>query len=118
MVFFLLLASCASTATNTANYNQAKQDYARGDYQRAFQELWEPAKNGDYRAQYAMGYMYYYGIGTAKNQDLGRNLIQMAANKNYPPAVHAMELITKREYNQYLPFEKYSSKKQNEGMMN
>lgn len=87
----------------------AQYDYANGNYPRAFQELWAPAQKNDPRALYAMGYMYYYGIGTDKDQDLGRSLIRRAAAKNYPPAITALKMITQVRRSQYIPFEKYSN---------
>ena len=63
-----------------------------------------------------MGYMYYYGLGTDKDQDLGRSLIRRAAAKQYPPAIVALKLITQRRHNQYVPLEKYTSNAVDEGI--
>lgn len=89
--------------------SSVKEDYAKKNYARAFQEVWGPAKHGDPQAQYVMGYMYFYGLGTDKDQDMGRSLIRQSAAKNYPPAIHALKQITAAHYNQYVPFEKYST---------
>lgn len=107
MLLPLLLTGCIHRSM--PSFAAAEYDYAHGNYPRAFQELWTPAEKNDPRALYAMGYMYYYGVGTDKDQDLGRSLIRRAAAKNYPPAITALELITKRRRNQYLPFEKYNA---------
>lgn len=63
-----------------------------------------------------MGYMYYYGIGTEKDQDIGRSLIRRAADKHYSPAIIALKQITQRRYDQYVPFENYDSSAVREGI--
>lgn len=98
-------------------FEAAQIDYYHGNYPRAYQELWSTAEKEDPRALYAMGYMNYYGIGTDKDQDLGRSLIRRAAAKNYPPAISALEMITRVRRSQYIPFEKYSNI-DNDGILN
>lgn len=104
---FLILSGCVS-ATKTS-YEQAQVSYSRGYYSRAFNELLYPVQHNDPKALYAMGYMYYYGIGTEKDQNLGRGLIRRSASYNYRPAIEALKLITQERYNQYVPFEEYSN---------
>jgi hypothetical protein len=100
----LFLSGCAM---HTSSLQRAEESYVTHDYARAFKELWAPVEGHDPRAIYAMGYMYYYGIGTDKDQDLGRSFIRRAAASHYPPAVEALKLITSSKHEQYLPFEKY-----------
>lgn len=104
IAFSLFITSCAM---QTASYETAKLNYVHGDYARAFQQLWFPARQNDARALYAMGYMYYYGVGTDQDQDLGRSLIRRASDMKYPPAIVAMRLITQARHNQYVPLENY-----------
>lgn len=118
-VCFLLLAGTVLSACVIRNtqFEDAQRSYAQRDYSRAFEQLWIPARQLDPRALYAMGYMYYYGIGTDKDQDLGRGLINRAAHMNYPPAIKAMELILAAKHKQYVPFQKYDSSALDEGIL-
>jgi len=100
----LMITSCS---IKNSSYEAAKLNYARGDYARSFHQLWIPAQQKDPRAFYAMGYMYYYGLGTDQDQDIGRSLIRRAAGMKYPPAIIALRLITTAHHNQYMPLENY-----------
>ena len=108
-----LLTGCVSHSQSS--FEQAQLNYAQRNYSRSFQDLLIPVQHNDPKALYAMGYMYYYGIGTEKDQDLGRSLIRRSASLNYSPAITALKLITQRRFNQYVPFENYSSA-QSEGI--
>ncbi len=94
----LLLASC-STPYRTIS---AEKDFRQGYYARAFEKLWMPAHSGNPRAQYALGYLYYYGLGTVRDEDLARAWFRHAAECHYPPAVIAYKRLTNPEYTQYV----------------
>ena len=51
------------------------------------------SKSGDPEAQYALGYMYYYGMGVEKNPIVARRLISMSAEKGNVEAVKALRLL-------------------------
>lgn len=51
------------------------------------------AENGSADAQYALGYMYYYGIDTIKDQQTAKLWIQRAAAQGQPLAKEAWTLI-------------------------
>lgn len=106
LVFFssIFLSGCI-VPINNGTYEQAKIDYYNGNPSRAFVELWRPAQLNDPRALYAMGYMYYYGIGTDKDIDLGRKLIHVASDFQYPPAITALKIIYAPVHEQYAAFE-------------
>lgn len=106
IITFSFLSGCA---THSTSLDRAEKNYYAHDYARAFKELWGPVSSHDPRATYAMGYMYYYGLGTDKDQDIGRSLIRRSAAWHYPPAIQALKIITQTRHEQYLPFEKYSS---------
>ena len=113
----LLLSGCAKPTSPNLHYIKAEQHYAAKNYAQAFQELWLPAQYGQARAMYAMGYMYYNGIGTNKDQDMGRSLIRRAAEQQYRPAILALKRIDQERREQYLPLEQYDAKTQEEGFM-
>lgn len=102
----LLLASC-STPYRTIS---AEKDFRQGYYARAFEKLWMPAHSGNPRAQYALGYLYYYGLGTVRDEDLARAWFRHAAECHYPPAVIAYKRLTNPEYKQYVDIQTPVSK--------
>jgi DamX protein len=51
------------------------------------------ASQGDADAQYALGYMYYYGINTVKDHDLAHLWIGRAAKQGQPLAKQALVLM-------------------------
>lgn len=87
-----VLLSCAST-TMTHQYMGGKYDFKNGDYKQAFRKLLPVAVNGRPEAQYAVGYMYYYGYGVSQDSESGTFWMERAAQKNYPPAIEALSLI-------------------------
>ncbi|OGT43755.1 MAG: hypothetical protein A3F13_08440 [Gammaproteobacteria bacterium RIFCSPHIGHO2_12_FULL_40_19] len=56
-------------------------------------KIQQAAENGSADAQYALGYMYYYGIGTAKDRETGELWIQRSAAQGQPLAKKAWSLI-------------------------
>jgi TPR repeat protein len=98
-LLFLLTACAAGNISNSA----AKRDYIEQDYARAFNALLRPAAHDNAEAQYALGYMYYYGLGIAKDQDIGRIWIKKSADHNYLPALQAMVVISQVRHEQYIP---------------
>lgn len=94
----VLLSAC-STPYRTIS---AERDFRQGHYTRAFEKLWMPAHSGNPRAQYALGYLYYYGLGTVRDEDLARAWFRHAAECHYAPAVIAYQRLTNPEYTQYV----------------
>ena len=87
----ILLSSCATTAPSL---NQAKTNFGQHNYGAAFKQTSELAKQGNAEAQYALGYLYYYGLGTFQDQDLARKWISAAAKQGYQPAEQAFTMLT------------------------
>lgn len=100
---FGLLASCATTKPIAPS--PVKESYARHNYARTFQTLLPAAKSGNAESQYALGYMYYYGLGIAKDQDIARVWIEKSAKQNYAPAIEAYKEITRARDHQYTPLQ-------------
>ena len=93
----VLLAGCASTDSNSDAIAQAKTNFAQQNYQLAFKQIQAPANQGDPEAQYALGYMYYYGKGTAMNRSLGKEWIKKAADNGDSNAQQAYQSIVSEE---------------------
>lgn len=92
IVMSLMLQSCAS-AVNGRHLEQSKRDFSAGNFKQAFHELLPVAANGDANAQYAVGYMYYYGYGTTQDTESGRFWMQKSADQHYGPAVKALQML-------------------------
>ncbi len=87
-------------ATSSSGLQQGKVSFLEGNYQQAYSQLAPLARRGNPEAQYALGYMYYYGQGVAQNEQLSRQWIQKAAEQNYPPAVKALAVLYKSDQTQ------------------
>lgn len=73
--------------------NYGKRLFEQGDYKRAMKQLLPIAARGNAEAQYAVGYMYYYGYGINRDTESGKFWIQSSAKQNYEPAKKAMEIM-------------------------
>lgn len=88
------LAACVTTSPRIqSELNQGKRYFDEGYYKRAMHELLPIACDGNAEAQYAVGYMYYYGLGVAQDTDVGSFWIMRSASKGYLPAKKALEMI-------------------------
>jgi len=95
MISGLLLIACQSQPT-ADNLTQAQEYYKTEQYQLAAKELLPLAKQGSPDAQYALGYLYYNGLGVPQNEKMGRDWIRLAAKQNYVPAKQALWLLTEQ----------------------
>ena len=90
------LTSCSSS-TNTDPYTQAKVNFTEQNYHDAYQQLLVPAAQGNPDAEYALGFLYYYGKGTAVNHTLGKQWILKALRDGNTQAAQAYQMIVSRE---------------------
>jgi TPR repeat protein len=72
---------------------QGKRNFEQGYYRRAMSDLLPLACDGVPEAQYAVGYMYYYGYGVAQDTEVGYFWIKRSADQHYAPAVQALNVI-------------------------
>jgi hypothetical protein len=115
LLSFLLLA-CAVTHTTTpptitsprvsSELAQGKRDFENGYYKRAMHQLLPLACEGSAEAQYAVGYMYYYGYGVAQDTDVGYFWIKRSADLGYQPAIKAMLYIDTPGEKELKPFDR------------
>ncbi len=84
------LTACASDQTRLV---QGKQDFIQEDYHQAFKTLEPLAVKGHADAQYAVGYMYYYGYGTPQNDQLAFKWMQSAAAQGQHDATQALKML-------------------------
>jgi hypothetical protein len=77
----------------TSEINQGKRYFNEGYYKRAMHNLLPLACDGYPEAQYAVGYMYYYGLGVAQDTFVGYFWIKRSADQQFYPAIQAQQLI-------------------------
>lgn len=96
IVIFLLslLLACAS-ARMAEEVQSAKATFNSGNFKQAFAELMPLAVKCSAEAEYAVGYMYYYGLGVEAHKESGLFWIGQSAAQMYRPAIRALQLIEK-----------------------
>ena len=97
MIPIVLLTACATTNTKSpqTEFATGKQDFVSHHYQEAFQQLEPLAKNGNANAQYAIGYMYFYGKGVQEDPEMGAVWIKKSARQGQPLARKAWAMLNK-----------------------
>jgi TPR repeat protein len=86
----LLLQGCGTSPGMYEELQQGKHTFSSGDYQTSFRQLLPVAVRGDKEAQYAVGYMYYNGLGVAQDSQTGIVWMKRSAEQHYAPAENAM----------------------------
>lgn len=89
----LALLFCTACSTSHNQLTLAQQDFADKNYARAYDKLLILASHGDATAQYAVGYMSYYGMGTAKDENMARIWIRRSADQGNPDAIAALKQL-------------------------
>lgn len=94
------LIACATTAQlparSQSELQQGKRLFETAYYKQAMKILLPLATDGVPDAQYAVGYMYYYGFGVATDTDTGYFWIKRAADQHFLPAQNALAVINKK----------------------
>lgn len=95
------LLSCASkgplSLVQISRLEQGKSFFDQGYYKKAMRQLLPLACDGVPDAQYAVGYMYYYGMGVTQDTDVGYFWIKRAAEHRYVTAMKALESIDRNK---------------------
>ena len=103
-VFVLLLTGCSVTqgkkttqpfkGTRACSNNAFLQKYDC-----SLSKIESAAERGDPDAQYALGYMYFYGVGTVRDTKAAKLWIRLAAAQGQPLAIKATHILNHhREY--------------------
>ncbi len=90
-VFMWCLSGCS--AINSLNFHEGIRSFQVQDYRHAFIRLKPEAERGQPDAQYAIGYMYYYGQGVVENREKAFLWISRAAKAGQPDALEAMKRL-------------------------
>jgi TPR repeat protein len=91
-ILLLLCILSVGCANNTVVLEQGKACFQQQQYDKAFAKLLPLAKQGNADAQYAVGYMYYYGKGVIENPKQAQYWINLAAQQGQPLAIKTLEL--------------------------
>ena len=85
----LLLAA----ALARADYDQAVQSYAQGNYPEAMAEFKQLAANGDAKAMYYVGFLYYRGYGVPVDHTQAASWFRRAAEQGDSQAQYYLGLM-------------------------
>jgi DamX protein len=102
----VLLAVGCSVTTDEGRFDSGKENFIAGNFDQSFKQLQPLAKQGNPEAQYAVGYMYFYGLGTKQNMQEAVEWMQQAADSGQPQAKLALEqlrqdkLVTARAFSE------------------
>jgi DamX protein len=88
--------SCASSKLSL-DMHDGKSEFKAGDYKQAFHHLLPVAVQGRAEAQYAVGYMYYYGYGVPQDNESGLFWMERSASQNFESARKALEMIRQND---------------------
>src|SRR3990167_8244013 len=102
MMIIILLAFALIGCANRPNslYSKSQVEYGKslfeqGFYRQAMKQLLPMACDGNAEAEYAVGYMYYYGYGVPQDTDVGAMWIRRAACQHNCQAMMALPMIDK-----------------------
>ena len=92
-LFIPMLAACL---TSSANLQEGIASFRSQKYRAAFIRLRPEARKGQPDAQYAIGYMFYYGQGVVEDRKQAWYWITAAANQGQPDARVAVNILFKK----------------------
>lgn len=93
IVVLLIGLQACTTLDEETPLEAGKTSFQKGDYQAAFSALYPLAKEGNSEAQYAIGYILYYGKAGAVDREQGTYWIHQAALQGDPKAEQALGII-------------------------
>ena len=91
VILFGLVTGCSTV--HNYNLNEGIRSFRVQDYRHAFIRLKPEAERGQRDAQYAVGYMYYYGQGVIEDRKKACAWITKAAKAGQPEAIVALKKI-------------------------
>ena len=88
--FCMLLSGCMTSAYNLS---EGIKSFQVQNYRQAFIRLKPEAEKGQADAEYAVGYMYYYGQGVVEDRKKAWYWINCAARAGQLDAIAALEIL-------------------------
>jgi len=90
LCFITLLSGCMARGFNL---REGIKSFQIQNYRQAFVRLMPEAIKGQPDAEYAVGYMYYYGQGVVEDRKKAAYWIGCAAQAGQPDAIEAIAII-------------------------
>lgn len=87
---FTLLSGCVYSGYNL---REGIKNFQIQNYRKAFVRLMPEAIKGQPDAEYAVGYMYYYGQGVVEDRQKAAYWIGCAARAGQPDAILAIKIV-------------------------
>lgn len=98
LVFLLSLFILEFGCTSRLSLQEGIESFRAQDYRQAFIKLKPAAEKDQADAQYAIGYMYYYGQGIVEDRKLAWYWINRAAAHGQPDAVAALKVLSDKRF--------------------
>ena len=93
MVSFFCLTGLSGCALRDGNLRDGIRSFQVQNYRQAFVRLMPEAEKGQPDAQYAIGYMYYYGQGVIEDRKKAWHWISCAAKAGQADAMTAVGIL-------------------------
>ena len=98
IVLVSILVGCLTgCVTGGLNLREGIKSFQVQDYRQAFIRLKPEAEKGQPDAEYAIGYMYYYGQGVVEDRKKAWYWITCAAKKGQVDAQQAIKILGKKQ---------------------
>jgi TPR repeat protein len=93
----MALTACSNMSTqsynNKASMDIGKNNFHNAHYSAAFIQLLPYAVRGYRDAEYAVGYMYYYGKGVGESEEIGSSWLCRAKKHNQQDAILLLQRL-------------------------
>lgn len=96
LVFFFGLFLLSGCVSRDFNLREGIKSFQIQNYRQAFIRLLPEAAKGQPDAEYAVGYMYYYGQGVIEDRKKAWYWINCAAKAGQKDAVQALTILEKK----------------------
>lgn len=93
LILLFALIFIETACVSKANLTEGINCFRAQNYRQAFIRLKPEAEKGQPDAQYAVGYMYYYGQGVIEDRKQAWSWINRAAQAGQPDAVQAVKIL-------------------------
>lgn len=96
LVSIAIVSASLSACVSYGSFYEGIKYFRQEKYREAFIRLKPEAEKGQPDAQYAVGYMYYYGQGVVEDRKKAWFWITKAAQAGQPDAVEAATILSKK----------------------
>ena len=97
VLVFIVVSFLSGCATSGLNLREGIRSFQVQDYRQAFIRLKPEAEKGQPDAEYAIGYMYYYGQGVVEDRKKAWYWITSAAKAGQTDAQQAVKMLGKKQ---------------------